>query len=337
MTLIPTQPSGFGCPCHGGQYDNEGNRTAGPPVRALDRYAFSIRDGNLFVGKPFSVSNVEGTGATARIYKWNYAFPGVHVDGVESWLYPIQPPELMATPRADPHASGSCTRSTGSRSARASSAAVKYFLFRKVAGDVNWFQTLGSATLTAFIVQAVTGVILAMYYKPDPKNAYASIQYITNDLWAGWLVRGMHRWGASAFIILMFLHMGRVFLFGAYKYPRELNWIIGVLLLDARPRRGLHRLPAAVGPDGVLGDHRRDQHQRDGAVPGAVHRAVPAGRGGDQRRHAQPLLRHPHARAARRADRADHAAHVPRDPPRRDLAAVVEASPPAAARPRSRR
>jgi quinol-cytochrome oxidoreductase complex cytochrome b subunit len=109
--------------------------------------------------------------------------------------------------------------------------AIRYFLFRKVPGDTNWFQTLGSATLTAFLIQALTGVILAMYYKPDPKNAYPSIVHITNDLWAGWLVRGMHRWGASVFIILMFLHMGRVFLFGAYKYPRELNWIIGVLLL----------------------------------------------------------------------------------------------------------
>ena len=108
---------------------------------------------------------------------------------------------------------------------------VKYFLFRKVPGDVNWFQTLGSATLTAFLVQALTGAILAMYYKPDPREAYASIQNITNDLWGGWLVRGMHRWGASVFIILLFLHMGRVFLFGAYKYPRELNWILGVLLL----------------------------------------------------------------------------------------------------------
>src|SRR5438874_1490708 len=109
--------------------------------------------------------------------------------------------------------------------------ATKYFLFRKVPADVNWFQTLGSATLTAFLVQALTGSILAMYYKPDPREAYSSIQHITNDLWAGWLVRGMHRWGASVFIILLFLHMGRVFLFGAYKYPRELNWIIGVLLL----------------------------------------------------------------------------------------------------------
>jgi quinol-cytochrome oxidoreductase complex cytochrome b subunit len=109
--------------------------------------------------------------------------------------------------------------------------ALKYFLFRKVPADTNWFHTLGSATLTAFLVQAVTGVILAMYYKPSPNEAYASIQHITNDLTLGWLVRGMHRWGASVFIILMFLHMARVFLFGAYKYPRELNWIVGSLLL----------------------------------------------------------------------------------------------------------
>ena len=108
---------------------------------------------------------------------------------------------------------------------------VRYFLFRKVPSDTNWMQTLGSATLTAFIVQAVTGAILAMYYKPDPNSAYESVQHITNDVWLGWLVRGMHRWGASVFIILMFFHMARVFLFGAYKYPRELNWIVGVLLL----------------------------------------------------------------------------------------------------------
>jgi menaquinol-cytochrome c reductase cytochrome b subunit len=109
--------------------------------------------------------------------------------------------------------------------------AVRYFLFRRVPHDTNWFHTLGSATLTAFIVQTVTGVILAMYYKPTPNEAYDSIQSITNDLTLGWLVRGMHRWGASVFIILLFLHMGRVFLFGAYKYPRELNWLVGVLLL----------------------------------------------------------------------------------------------------------
>ncbi len=108
---------------------------------------------------------------------------------------------------------------------------VKYFLFRNVPRDTSWWHTLGSATLTAFLVQATTGVILAMYYEPSPDKAYASIEKITNDLTLGWLVRGMHRWGASVFIILMFFHMARVFLFGAYKYPRELNWIVGVLLL----------------------------------------------------------------------------------------------------------
>ena len=108
---------------------------------------------------------------------------------------------------------------------------LRYFLFRKVPGDSGWWHTLGSATLTAFLVQLVTGVILAMYYKPDPNAAYESIQHIQHDVTLGWLVRGMHRWGASIFIILMFFHMARVFLFGAYKYPRELNWIVGVLLL----------------------------------------------------------------------------------------------------------
>jgi menaquinol-cytochrome c reductase iron-sulfur subunit len=93
VTLIPTiSVAGFGCPCHGGQYDKEGNRTSGPPVRALDRYSFSIRNGRLFVGKAFSVSRVDGVGASAKIHKWTLAFPGEPVSGLESWLYPIQPP-----------------------------------------------------------------------------------------------------------------------------------------------------------------------------------------------------------------------------------------------------
>ena len=116
---------------------------------------------------------------------------------------------------------------------------LRYFLFRKVPAETNWWHTLGSATLTAFLVQLVTGVVLAMYYKPDPDKAYESIQAITNDLTLGWLVRGMHRWGASVFIILLFLHMGRVFLFGAYKYPRELNWLIGAALLLMAMAEGL--------------------------------------------------------------------------------------------------
>jgi Rieske Fe-S protein len=92
VTLIAVKPSGFGCPCHGGQYDAEGNRIAGPPVRALDRYSFSIINEHLYIGKPFSVAYVDGTGADAKIHEATYSFPGEPVKGLESWLYPIQPP-----------------------------------------------------------------------------------------------------------------------------------------------------------------------------------------------------------------------------------------------------
>ena len=92
VSLTPVQPAGFGCPCHGGAYDTEGNRTAGPPVRSLDRYAFSIIDGNLVLNDHFSVGTVEGTGAEAKISRYRQAYPGVHVDGLERWLYPIPVP-----------------------------------------------------------------------------------------------------------------------------------------------------------------------------------------------------------------------------------------------------
>ena len=91
VTLSATTPSGFGCPCHGGAYDIEGNRVAGPPVRALDRYEFSIIDGSLWLGSPYSVSEVEGEGADAVIVKYRPADPGVHLDGQEQYLYPITP------------------------------------------------------------------------------------------------------------------------------------------------------------------------------------------------------------------------------------------------------
>jgi ubiquinol-cytochrome c reductase cytochrome b subunit/menaquinol-cytochrome c reductase cytochrome b subunit len=107
----------------------------------------------------------------------------------------------------------------------------RWLMFRKVPRGTNWFYTLGSATLFAFLNQAVTGVFLAMYYDPSPTRAYESARYITNEAFLGEFVRGMHKWGSSVMVILIFLHMARTFFFGAYKYPRELNWVIGVALL----------------------------------------------------------------------------------------------------------
>lgn len=92
VTRIPTNPAAFACPCHGGAYDTEGNRTAGPPVRALDRYAYEIRDGRLFLIDTFSVGSVRGTGKEAVIVKYDLANPGIHVDGPEQILYPLEAP-----------------------------------------------------------------------------------------------------------------------------------------------------------------------------------------------------------------------------------------------------
>ena len=93
ITMTPMIPAGgFGCPCHGGQYDPEGNRTAGPPVRALDRYQYEIRNGRLILGKPYSVAHVDGEGKAAKIHAYKLAGPGQHIDGWEQILYPIQPP-----------------------------------------------------------------------------------------------------------------------------------------------------------------------------------------------------------------------------------------------------
>jgi quinol-cytochrome oxidoreductase complex cytochrome b subunit len=111
------------------------------------------------------------------------------------------------------------------------SGAARWMMFRKVPKGTNWFYTLGSATMFAFLSQAVTGVFLAMYYNPSVTQAYESVRYINNEAFLGEFVHGMHKWGSSVMVILVFVHMARTFFFGAYKYPRELNWVIGVALL----------------------------------------------------------------------------------------------------------
>ncbi|GIU93740.1 MAG: hypothetical protein KatS3mg012_0197 [Gaiellaceae bacterium] len=94
IELRPVLAQSFGCPCHGGLYDAEGNRQAGPPVRSMDRYSFSIKDGRLVLGELYAVGNVSGTGANAVITRYPWSVPGTHVDGPEAWLYPIVPSQV---------------------------------------------------------------------------------------------------------------------------------------------------------------------------------------------------------------------------------------------------
>jgi quinol-cytochrome oxidoreductase complex cytochrome b subunit len=95
----------------------------------------------------------------------------------------------------------------------------------------NWWNTLGSASLFLFLLQGATGIFLTVYYTPSPDHAYDSITYIMNDVAFGWFIRGIHHWGATLMVIIVFVHMLRVFVTASFKYPRELTWLIGVGLL----------------------------------------------------------------------------------------------------------
>lgn len=104
-------------------------------------------------------------------------------------------------------------------------------IFLRKIPKVNWLYTLGSATLFVAVNQMVTGILLTIYYVPTPDHAYDSVQFITTQVPAGWLIRGLHHYGASAMVILAVLHMIRVIFLGAYKFPREITWFSGVILL----------------------------------------------------------------------------------------------------------
>jgi len=104
-------------------------------------------------------------------------------------------------------------------------------IFLRKIPKVNWLYTLGSATLFMVFIQGVTGILLTIYYVPTPNFAYDSVVYISTQVPAGWLIRGLHHWGASAMVVLVGLHMLRVIIYGAYKFPREVTWFTGVILL----------------------------------------------------------------------------------------------------------
>ncbi len=100
-----------------------------------------------------------------------------------------------------------------------------------IPGGASWNYVFGSATLFLFGLQALTGMFLMLYYVPATEHAYDTVQYIQQDVWGGWFIRGLHHWGASAVMVAVGLHMLQVFFDGAYKRPRELMWIVGVVLL----------------------------------------------------------------------------------------------------------
>ena len=99
-----------------------------------------------------------------------------------------------------------------------------------IPGGASWVYVFGSITLFFFVTQLITGLLLTIYYSPSPDHAYDSIQFIEQEVTFGWFIRGLHHWGANAMVIAIGLHMLQVYLYGAYKPPRELMWIVGVVL-----------------------------------------------------------------------------------------------------------
>ncbi|MBM4425727.1 MAG: cytochrome b6 [Chloroflexi bacterium] len=97
----------------------------------------------------------------------------------------------------------------------------------------TWWNTLGSASMFLFILQGLTGIFLTVYYTPSPDHAYDSITYIMEGVAFGWLIRGIHHWGATLMVLVVFIHMLRVFFTASFKFPRELTWLIGIGLFLA--------------------------------------------------------------------------------------------------------
>jgi len=109
--------------------------------------------------------------------------------------------------------------------------ALQRALRKPVPRHVNFWFCFGGITFLIFIIQLVTGIALLLYYRPTVEQAYHSVVHITNNVPFGWLVRGFHHWGANLIMVTVMIHALRVFLYGAYKPPRDFNWVVGALLM----------------------------------------------------------------------------------------------------------
>src|SRR5690242_4506527 len=109
--------------------------------------------------------------------------------------------------------------------------AIRHFLYEDIPASSGWHQVFGSVALFLILIQFFTGIMLSLNYAPTPGDAYNSLRYILTEVTAGRLMRGLHHWGASMMIVVVVLHMTQVFLYGAYKKPREATWMVGVVLM----------------------------------------------------------------------------------------------------------
>src|SRR6516165_11679062 len=109
--------------------------------------------------------------------------------------------------------------------------ALRHPIPRAAAGPMGWWYVFGSASITLLVIQILTGIGLALVYVPTADQAYESLEYLNYHQPLGWFLRSLHYWSGSGMVVMVLVHMVQVFLHGAFKYPRELNWLTGVFLL----------------------------------------------------------------------------------------------------------
>ena len=188
------------CPCHGGAYYRDGSRASGPPERGLFEYPYKIENGLITI----QAGELPTPGASDRSSYRRETAMRIMIGKVGEWF--DRRLQLAAPIRE----------------------AVEHPVPRNTA---SWWYVFGSAALTVFILQFVTGILLALIYVPSAGEAWSSLQALNHDVALGWFIRAMHGWGSNFMVAIVLIHMVQVFLFGAYKFPRELTWIIGVFLL----------------------------------------------------------------------------------------------------------
>ena len=194
----------FLCPCHGGAYYRDGTRAAGPPERGMFEYPHKIENGLVLI----QAGELPTPGASTRAAR---KMPGMRKEDAVRLISRIgqwfdRRLQLAAPVREI--AEHPVPRSTAS-----------------------WWYVFGSAALVVLMLQVVTGILLALCYVPSAAEAWNSLQTLNHDVALGWFIRALHGWGSNFMIAIVLIHMVQVFLFGAYKFPRELTWIVGVFLL----------------------------------------------------------------------------------------------------------
>ena len=192
------QSSLFMCPCHGGVYYQDGARASGPPERGLFEYHYKIDGGKIFI----KAGEMPTPGQASNIVRENTAMR--LISSIGEWL----DERLQVASTIRETAEHRIPRETSS-----------------------WFYVFGSAAFAVFILQIVTGILLALIYVPSAGEAWSSLQTLNHNVALGWYIRALHGWGSDFMVAIVLIHMIQVFLFGAYKYPRELTWIVGVFLL----------------------------------------------------------------------------------------------------------